>query len=104
MTLGRRAGSGRGGQAKPGERERSAAISTHTPTVLFCDYSYPLDGEGNSVAPLGWIVNEAIEDTSCDELADDEAHVGVRGQVDTERHGQDLGCVGRSNSCKDTPW
>jgi len=67
-------------------------------------FSYPLYCERNAITPLSWITDQSVEDTSCYELPDYETHVGIRGQVDAERHWQDFGCIGRCDSSEHTPW
>ena len=63
----------------------------------------PLDGEGNAVTPLRWVVDQTLEHTSCNELSHRPAQVDVHGEVATELQGHDLRCVGRTSGSEDTP-
>ncbi|KAJ6442212.1 non-hemolytic phospholipase C precursor [Purpureocillium lavendulum] len=67
------------------------------------DGPHPLDGKGDLVPPLVGARGEALEDAGGDELADDEAHVGVRGHVGAQRHGEHLGGVGGRRGGEDAP-
>jgi len=95
----RTVGSGRVRRATPSKRVSTPSFRLHS-----LEFLYPLYRERNAITPLSWIADQSIENTSCYELPDYEAHVGIRGQVDTERHRQDFGCIGRCNSCEYTPW
>jgi hypothetical protein len=44
-----------------------------------------LDSEGDTVCPFGGHVHETSEDACGNELPDNEAHVGVGGEIDAER-------------------
>ena len=59
--------------------------------------------EWDPVTPLRGKMDQSIEYTSSDQLADDKTHVGVTGQVDTKRQRQNLRRVCRSDGGEYTP-
>lgn len=62
-----------------------------------------LESERNTPAPLGLVTNEASEDTSTDDVADNPAHVDVGGAIVAESEGKDLDGVGRRNDVQSSP-
>lgn len=64
----------------------------------------PLDSKGNSVTPLGCVIDETLEHTGRNELSDAPAEVDVGGKVSTNGERSHLGGVGGTSRGKDTPW
>lgn len=63
----------------------------------------PLDSHGDLVAPVGLVVDQALQDAGCDELPDTPAEVDIGREIATECQRHDLGSVGRTCRREDTP-
>lgn len=63
----------------------------------------PLDSHRDLVAPVGFVVDQALEDASCDELPDTPAEVDVSREVSAQRQGHHLSSVCRTCRREDTP-
>lgn len=64
------------------------------------DGPHPLDRHGNLVAPVGFVVDQALENTRGDKLADAPAQIDVGREVSTKCQRHYLGGISRS-SCRE---
>lgn len=68
------------------------------------DRPHPLKGEGDTVGPLGGVVDKSTKDTRSNELTEDPAEVDVSGEDVTKWDRDKLGSVGSCDGLENTPW